>query len=148
MQNHVLQEQLKAYQGQYRRCHSQNIHAAADRHADTGRDPQSGGSGQALNRFFAEDDYARSEKTDAADDLRRDTAGVESAVTYDRHQIGKTMLGNDHHQCTAQSNEKVGTDSGLFGTQFTFDTDAGAEHSGGAETDDEVDIGTFRIDHK
>ena len=124
---------------------ARHIHAAADRHADGGDCPDTGGSGQALGGVadVAVDD-PDAEEADAADDLRRDPGwvrpfGAGEFHTAD-HQIREPVFRDDHEQAGGGSDDAVGADACALQTAAPLKADHRTAGGGQDDADEDDEL--------
>ena len=114
---------LQSEKRQQRGSYGKRIHARSAGESDSSRRPQTRRRRKAPNQLAMKDDRTGPDEADAADDLSRNTARIETQSVVAGDELIETVLRDDHHQRAAYRDEEVGSEPRILDPIFAVETD-------------------------
>lgn len=123
-----MEKELEKHQDDGR-GQAQEIHPSADRHPDPRGRPDAGRRRESADAIPFGHDHARTQETDARDDLGGDPCRVGDDAVLDVDVV-EPVFRDQHEQGRSDGDDAVGFDAGFFKAVFAFDPDDGAADAG------------------
>lgn len=111
------------------RGQTQEIHPSPDRHPDPRGRPDAGRRRESADAIPFGHDHARTQETDARDDLGGDPCRVGDDAILDVDVV-ESVFGNQHKQSRSDGDDAVGFDAGFLKAVLAFDPDDGTANTG------------------